>query len=158
MNPRSNVWTARGVLIAVRDHRAELALALRVTVAAVLSFLLSRALHVPLPLWTVLTAVILTQATFGSSVKATVDYMVGTLCGAIYAGALAILIPHESELARVGVLALAVAPLALLGGIKPSFGTAPFTGVLVLMVPEIAHVSPLESSVYRVMEVAIGAL
>ncbi|HUI97566.1 MAG TPA: FUSC family protein [Xanthobacteraceae bacterium] len=142
----------------VREHRAELALALRVTVAAVLAFVVSAALHVPLPLWTVLTAVILTQATFGSSLKATIDYMLGTFCGAIYGGAIAVLIPHESELARVGVLALTVAPLALLGGIKPSFATASFTGVLVLMVPEIAHVSPVQSSLYRMIEVAVGAL
>lgn len=141
-----------------REHRAELALSLRVTVAAVLGFLVSRALHVPLPLWTVLTAVILTQATFGSSLKATIDYMLGTFCGAIYAGAIAVLIPHESELARVAVLALAVAPLALLGGLKPGFVTATFTGVLVLMVPDIAHVSPVQSSLYRVVEVAVGAL
>jgi membrane protein YqaA with SNARE-associated domain len=142
----------------IREHRAELALALRVTVAAVLAFVVSNALHVPLPLWTVLTAVILTQATFGSSLKATIDYMLGTFCGAIYGGAIAVLIPHDSELARAGVLALTVAPLALLGGLKPSFATATFTGVLVLLVPEIAHVSPIQSSLYRIIEVAVGAL
>jgi uncharacterized membrane protein YccC len=141
-----------------RGHRAELALALRVTVSALVSFAVSNILHVPLPLWTVLTAVILTQATFGSSLKATIDYMVGTVCGAVYAGAIAVVIPHESEIAKTGVLALAVAPLALLGGLKPSFGTATFTGVLVLMVPEIAPVSALESVVFRVVEVAVGAL
>jgi len=148
----------KSLLARIREHRAELALALRVTVAAVLAFLVSAALHVPLPLWTVLTAVILTQATFGSSLKATIDYMLGTFCGAIYGGAIAVLIPHESELARAAVLALAVAPLALLGGLKPSFATATFTGVLVLLVPEIAHVSPIQSSLYRIIEVAVGAL
>ena len=93
-----------GLLGRIREHRAELALALRVTVAAVSAFLVSAALHVPLPLWTVLTAVILTQATFGSSLKATIDYMLGTFCGAIYGGAIAVLIPHDSELARAGVV------------------------------------------------------
>jgi uncharacterized membrane protein YccC len=142
----------------IRDHSAELALALRVTVAAVLAFLVSAVLHVPLPLWTVLTAVILTQVTFGSSLKATIDYMLGTFCGAVYGGAVAVLIPHESELARAGVLALTVAPLALLGAVQPSFATATFTGVLVLMVPDFAHVSPIQSSVYRVIEVSVGAV
>lgn len=149
----------RGSLLGLlRERRAEFALALRVTVAAVLSFVVSKVLHVPLPLWTVLTAVILTQATFGSSLKATIDYLAGTFFGAVYGGAVAILIPHESDLARTAVLALTVAPLALLGGLKPSFSTATFTGVLVLLVPEIAHVSPLESSLYRIVEVAVGAL
>src|SRR5690242_3128635 len=142
----------------IRERRAELALALRVTVAAVLSFAVSDVLHVPLPLWTVLTAVILTQATFGSSLKVTIDYLAGTFFGAVYGGAVAIFVPQESELARAAVLALTVAPLALLGGLKPSFSTATFTGVLVLMVPQITHVSPLESSVYRIIEVAVGAL
>jgi uncharacterized membrane protein YccC len=109
-------------------------------------------------LWTVLTAVILTQATFGSSLKATIDYLASTFCGSVYAGIIAVLIPHEGLMAQAGVLALAVAPLALLAGMRPSFSAATFTGVLVLLVPEIAHVGPIESAVYRVIEVAVGAL
>jgi uncharacterized membrane protein YccC len=129
-----------------------------VTIAAVSSYLLAQILHVPLPLWTVLTAVILTQVSFGKSVKATFDYLVGTLCGAIYAGAVAALIPHESELALVGVLAIAVAPLALIAAINPTFSAATFTGVLVLLIPSITHVGPIESALYRVVEVAIGGI
>jgi uncharacterized membrane protein YccC len=148
----------RSLIGQIGQHRAELALSLRVTIAAVSSFALSHAFHLPLPLWTVLTSVILTQVTFGDSLKATIDYLVGTFCGAIFGGAIAILIPHESLVAQAGVLALTVAPLALLGGIKPRFITATFTGVLVLMVPEITHVSPAESAVYRVLEVTVGGL
>jgi uncharacterized membrane protein YccC len=158
MNPRLTASIERSsILSAVRNHRAELALSLRVTVAAVASFLVSRAFHVPLPLWTVLTAVILTQATFGSSLKATIDYLASTFCGSVYAGVISVLIPHESQMAQAGVLALAVAPLALLAGLWPSFSAATFTGVLVLLVPEIAHVGPIASAVYRVVEVAVGA-
>jgi len=79
----------------VLEHRGQLALSLRVTIAALLSFVLSHFLHVPLPLWTLLTAVILTQVSFGSSLKATIDYLAGTLCGAVYAGAVATGSPHE---------------------------------------------------------------
>jgi uncharacterized membrane protein YccC len=60
--------------------------------------------------------------------------------------------------AQASVLALSVAPLALLAGMKPAFGAATFTSVLVLLVPQIAHVGPIESAVYRVIEVALGAL
>ena len=77
----------------VQKHRPQLRLAVRVTIAAVLAFAASHLLHVPLPLWTVLTAVILTQVTFGRSAKATVDYLVGTVGGAIYAGAVSVMIP-----------------------------------------------------------------
>ena len=88
----------------VLAHRAQLSLSLRLTIAAVLSFMLSRLLHLPLPLWAVLTAVILTQVSFGRSLKATIDYLVGTLGGAVYAGAIAALVPHTDEIALAGVL------------------------------------------------------
>src|ERR1700757_746164 len=140
----------------VLEHRMQLGFSLRVTIAAVVSFAISLLLHVPLPLWTVLTAVILTQVNFGRSLKATIDYLVGTLGGAIYAGTVAALIPHPTQIALAGVLAIAVAPLALLAAINPTFGAATFTGVLVLLVPGIAHVGPVESAVYRVLEVAVG--
>jgi uncharacterized membrane protein YccC len=142
----------------VLERRAQLALSLRVTTAALSGFALSHLISVPLPLWTVLTAVLLTQVTFGRSVKATIDYLAGTLGGAIYAGAAAALIPHANDLALAGVLALIVAPLALIGAIYPNFGAATFTGVLVLLVPTISHVGPIESAVDRVIEVALGGV
>jgi uncharacterized membrane protein YccC len=129
-----------------------------VTSAALSSFALSHLLNVPLPLWTVLTAVILTQVTFGRSVKATIDYLAGTLSGAVYAGVVAALIPHTNDYSLAGVLAVAVAPLALLGAINSSFSAAAFTGVLVLLVPGIAHMGAVDSAVDRVLEVAVGGI
>ena len=140
------------------EHRAQLALSLRVTIAAVAGFALSYLLRVPLPLWTVLTAVILTQVTFGRSVKATIDYLAGTVGGAVYAGAVAVLVPHPNDISLAGVLAIAVAPLALMGAVYPNFSTATFTGVLVLLIPGFAHVGPIESAVDRVLEVAVGGV
>jgi uncharacterized membrane protein YccC len=142
----------------VQEHRAKLGLAVRVTIAAVLAFALSHLLVVPLPLWTVLTAVILTQVTFGRSVKATVDYLVGTICGAIYASVVSVVLPHAGDVLLAAVLAIAVAPLALLGALIPSFSAAPFTGALVLLIPGLAHVGPIESAIDRVLEVAVGAV
>src|SRR5271154_289416 len=142
----------------VQERRAQLGLAVRVTIAAVLAFALSHLLYVPLPLWTVLTAVILTHVTFGRSIKATVDYLVGTVGGAIYAGAVSVLIPHPNDVLLAGVLAIAVAPLAFMGAILPSFSAAPFTGVLVLLIPGFAHVGQIESAVDRVLEVAVGGV
>jgi uncharacterized membrane protein YccC len=48
----------------VPEHRPQLRLALRVTMAALSGFAFSHLLKVPLPLWTVVTAVVLTQAIF----------------------------------------------------------------------------------------------
>ena len=128
------------------------------TIAALSGFAVSHLLKVPLPLWTVVTAVVLTQATFGRSVKATIDYLAGTLGGAVYAGAVAILVPHSNDVSLAGVLALAVAPLAFLGGVYPSLSVAPLTGVLVLLVPRFVHVGPIESAVDRMLEVAVGGI
>jgi uncharacterized membrane protein YccC len=140
------------------EHRAQLGLSLRVTTAVLSGFAVLHLLKVPLPLWTVVTAVVLTQATFGRSVKATIDYLVGTLGGAVYAGAVGILVPHSNDVSLAGVLALAVAPLAFLGGVYPSLSVAPLTGVLVLLVPRFVHMGPIESAVDRVLEVAVGGI
>src|SRR2546423_15138655 len=86
----------------VLEHTAQLALSLRVTIAALLSFALSHWLHVPLPLWTVLTAVILTQVSFGRSLKATIDYLAGTFGGAVYTAAVAAPGPRPNEIAVAG--------------------------------------------------------
>ena len=156
MSSLATQWTAFRSQFS--EDRAQLGLSLRVTIAALSGFAFSHLLKVPLPLWTVVTAVVLTQATFGRSVKATIDYLVGTLGGALYAGAVAILVPHSNDASLAGVLALAVAPWAFLGGVYPSLSVAPLTGVLVLLVPRFIHVGPIESAVDRVLEVAVGGI
>jgi len=47
------------------EYSSQLGISLRVTIAALSGFAFSHLLKVPLPLWTVVTAVVLTQATFG---------------------------------------------------------------------------------------------
>ncbi len=143
--------------IRIHQRRTQLILALRITISALLSLALALALKMPLPLWVVMTALILTQASVGRSLRAVTDYMIGTLGGAIYGGAIAVLIPHESEIALLAVLALAVAPLALLSVLNPRMNTAPVTAVIVLLLPAITHHSALESAIYRVLEVTLGA-
>src|SRR5262252_3843047 len=108
---RSSALFAEGRAL-VRRYRLQLILALRVTVAALLALVAAQALHLRLPIWAVLTSLIVTQMSLGRSVKVASDYLTGTLLGVAYGGALALLIPHESEWALLAVLALAVAPLA----------------------------------------------
>jgi uncharacterized membrane protein YccC len=142
----------------VGRRRAQAALSIRVTIAALVALTLAQLLHLPLPLWAVLTAIIVTQMSVGRSLKATFDYLLGTLGGAIYGGAIAVLIPHASELALLALLALAVAPLAFIAAINPRFSAAPITAVIVLLLPEITHGSPLASALDRVIEVALGGV
>ena len=160
MNALSNSLSKRWwwLLAAVRSRRVELRLAVRVTVAACVTYALSLLLHVPQVLWTVLTAVIMSQLSLGKSLKTTIDYLIGTLGGAVYSGAVAAAMPHDSEMAFLAILALSIAPLAFLGAIRPRFSAAPFTAVMVLLAPAITHVSPLESAFFRVIEVALGGV
>src|SRR5262249_61901123 len=96
----------RSLRTQVLEHKAQLSLAVRVTTAAVSSFMLSHLLNLPLPLWTMLTAIVLTQVSFGRSLKATIDYLVGTLGGAVYGGAVAALVPHPRAIPPAGGLPL----------------------------------------------------
>ena len=124
----SRVATAwRWLLAKVRDRRTQLRLCLRVTVAALASFVLAQLFTIPLAgLWAVLTAVVVTQMSLGGSLKATIEYSVGTLGGAVYAGTIATLVPHYDEISLLAVLALAVAPLALLAAVDPHFRVGPY--------------------------------
>ncbi|WP_084800796.1 FUSC family protein [Bradyrhizobium sp. Tv2a-2] len=139
-------------------YRLQLILAVRVTVSALLAFVLAQALHLRLPLWAVLTSLIVTQMSLGRSLKVASDYLTGTFLGVAYGGALAILIPHESEWALLGVLALAIAPLALIASFRTNFNVLPVTAVIVLLVPAMQHVSPTASALDRVLEVVVGGV
>jgi uncharacterized membrane protein YccC len=139
-------------------QRAQWGLALRVTLAALLSLAMAQGLHLRLPLWAVLTAIIVTQLSVGGSLKIAGDYLLGTVGGAIYGGAITILVPHHGELALLGVLVLAVAPMALLAAIKPSLNVATVTAIIVLLVPTMTPVDPLDSAIDRVLEVAVGSV
>jgi len=160
MSDDANEDQALGLLAQARDgirrHRLQLILALRVTVAALSAFVLAQVLHLRLPLWAVLTSLIVTQMSLGRSVKVAKDYIIGTFAGVAYGGALAILIPHDSEWALLAVLALAVAPLAFIASFRANFNVLPVTAIIVLLVPSMQHVSPAASALDRVLEVSVG--
>src|SRR5260221_4440464 len=142
----------------VRSRRTQLALAFRVTIGAAGAYAIAKAIHLRLPLWAVLTSLIVTQMSVGRSLKATRDYMFGTVGGAIYGGAISVLIPHSGEAGLLALLVLAVAPLAFIAAINPSLNAATVTAVIVLLVPTMSHVDPLASAIDRVMEVTVSAL
>jgi uncharacterized membrane protein YccC len=142
----------------LRQHRAQLRLCLRMSTSAVAGLAVAQLLALPLPLWTVLTAVLLTQISVGRSLKASTDYLASTLGGAVYAGTIGALVPHDNEIALLAAVALAVAPAALVAASNPRFSAAPVSAVMVFFGPTITHAGPIVSAVERVAEVAIGAL
>src|SRR5260370_16751987 len=137
----------------VRSRRTELELAFRVTGAAAGAYAIATAIHLRLPLWAVLTSLIVTQMSVGRSLKATRDYMFGTVGGAIYGGAIAVLIPHSGEVELLGLLVLAVAPLAFIAANNPSLNPATLTALILLLVPIMTHPHPLPSPIHPFMEV-----
>ena len=149
---------AKRMLGSLRGRKTQLALAVRIAVAAVAAYAIARALHLMLPLWAVLTSLIVTQMSVGRSLKATRDYMLGTVGGAVYGGAIAMLIPHSGEGSLLALLVLAVAPMAFVGAINPSLSAATVTAVIVLLVPAMNHANPLDSTIDRLFEVTVGAL
>jgi uncharacterized membrane protein YccC len=156
-NPVGRVW--KRLRAQVHERSPQLRLGLRVTVAAVAAFALAQLFTAPLAgSWAVLTAVLVTQVSLGASVTATIEYFVGTLGGAIYAVAIAVLIPPQGEFSLALVLALSVAPLAFLAAVNSHFRVGPFTAVIVILGATATHLAPIDSAFYRVMEVALGGV
>ena len=138
-------------------RKTQAALAIRIGVAAVAAYVIAAAFHLMVPLWAVLTSLIVTQMSVGRSLKATRDYMLGTIGGALFGGAIAVLIPHPGEGALLALLVLTVTPLAFAAAINPSLNSATVTAVIVLLLPTIRQSNPLDSAIDRVIEVTVGA-
>jgi uncharacterized membrane protein YccC len=139
-------------------RKTQLALAVRIAASGVAAYAIAVALHLLLPLWAVLTSLIVTQMSVGRSLKATRDYMLGTIGGAIYGGAIAVFIPHSGEGSLLALLVLAIVPLAFIASLNPSLNSATVTAVIVLLLPTMHQSNPLDSAIDRVLEVTVGAL
>jgi uncharacterized membrane protein YccC len=134
------------------------ALAFRLTAAALLALWLSHRLNVALPLWSVLTALVVTQISLGRSWKATLDYFAGTLVGVFWGACVAVLVPHTTEASLLLVLLLSLAPLAYAAALYPWLSVGPITAAIVVLLPEMLHNSPIDSATERVSEVLLGGL
>src|SRR5580704_17092395 len=103
----------------------------RMTASGLAAFAVAQALHIPLKgLWLILTAIVVTQMSAGGSVRATLEYIIGTVGGAVYGAVLGVLIPHDTPLMQAFIMALAIAPLAFVAAFNPNFRVAPFSAVL----------------------------
>jgi uncharacterized membrane protein YccC len=152
---RGAAWNWRPLQLGA--YRARLRFCLRMTVAGLLAFAAAQALTIPLHgLWVVLTALVVTQMSVGGSLRATTDYVMGTLGGAIYASAVGMLVPHTTAITLAGLLAITIAPLAYAAALNPSFRIAPFTAVIVLLISSQLGEGPIESAIYRLLEVILG--
>jgi uncharacterized membrane protein YccC len=152
---RSAAWNWD--LLRFGPYRVRLRFCLRMTVAGLLAFAVAQALTIPLHgLWVVLTALVVTQMSVGGSLRATADYVMGTLSGAVYASAVGMLVPHTTAITLAGLLAITIAPLAYAAAVNPSFRVAPFTATIVLLISTQLGEGPFESAMYRLLEVVLG--
>ncbi|HZZ88131.1 MAG TPA: FUSC family protein [Caulobacteraceae bacterium] len=130
---------------------------LRIAASALIAFALVQVVNVPLHgLWAVLTAVVVTQASTGGSIRATLEYLLGTLLGAFYATLVSLAIPHASVPTMGVALAIAVIPLAYAAARSAMFRVAPFTAVIVLLLGNEFGQTPIAAATTRFLEVALG--
>jgi uncharacterized membrane protein YccC len=140
-----------------RVYRAPLGFGIRVTLAAISALLIAQFFALPLHgLWVVLTATVVTQLSVGGSLRAGLEYVLGTLGGAVYAGIVGVLVAPANVLTQSAVLAITVAPLAFLAALNPNFRVAPFSAVLVLLIAGQLGEGPIESALTRLLEVTLG--
>jgi uncharacterized membrane protein YccC len=139
-------------------HRVRLWLALRMIVSAGIAYVLAEALHLSQGYWAVLTTIIVTQNSVGGSLKAAMDRLIGSVCGALVGAVAAFLLPAHTPVALGIALLAAVAPLALLTAYSPDFRIAPITAIIVLMSSGAATLGPLGYAVDRLLEITLGSV
>jgi len=146
------------ILRLLRTRTSELRLAVRVTAAAVLAFAFAKLLGFSHGYWAVITAIIVMQTSVGGSLKASVDRLLGTMAGAIYGAAIAVIVPHATTTGLATAMVIAIAPLALLAAIWAYFKAAPITAFIVLVPMSGQEVAPLTFALDRILEISIGSV
>ncbi|HEY5071039.1 MAG TPA: FUSC family protein [Caulobacteraceae bacterium] len=139
-------------------HGSQFRLALRITVAALATFVIADLLGLAQSSWAVLTAVIVTQASVGGALNATVNRFVGSLGGAVWGVVVALSVPHGDAVHLGAALVIAVAPLAVVAAINPIYRIAPVTAIILLIAPANLPGGVVSSAVHRMLEIIVGSL
>src|SRR5215218_8010002 len=103
----------------LRRHQPRMWQALRMTASAAVTFALGSVLGLSQGFWAVIAAVIVTQSSIGGSLKAALEQLIGSLCGAVYGAAIAFAVPHHTLVTLGLALIIAVGPLAVLATFSP---------------------------------------
>ncbi|MEO5924032.1 MAG: FUSC family protein [Bryobacteraceae bacterium] len=138
-------------------HRVALGMGVRTIVASLASLLICHALGLEQSYIAVLTAVIVTQASVGASLKAIIDRFIGSLGGAIWGVAILFLLNRLDIHAEWVALTASIAPLAFLSAVNPSFRAAPLTAIILLFTSSSTH-DPLTAALGRMLEITIGSV
>ena len=135
---------------------AELRAALQMAAGASAALFIATALKLPHPYWSVISAIVVIQASVGGGVLTVArDRAIGTVTGAIVGGAVAFLRP-EGMGALAGAIAVSTAGLAFFATGRPWLKIAPVTAAIVIAGgagPE----GPASLALDRVMEILVGS-
>ena len=129
--------------------------AVRMLVAAIAAYISSTLLHIPGPYSSVITTLIVARPHSGGVLRASVERLVATLVGASIACVATFgRIAHLPELL---LIAVALAPLALIVAHNSAFRTSMVAAVIVLSAPA-ASGAPLYVAGARMLGVSLGAI
>jgi uncharacterized membrane protein YccC len=137
-------------------HRTRLWDTLRMTAAAAITFVLGVTLGLSQSFWAVIAAVVATQSSLGGTLKASFEQFIGSVFGAVWGGAITIVIPHQAPWMLGLALVIAVAPLAWLTTFSAGFRIAPITAILVLLSSMGVTMGPVDFAVERLLEIGLG--
>ncbi|WP_157220590.1 FUSC family protein [Flavisphingomonas formosensis] len=137
-------------------HKAECRQALRVALAALVTFILYKWLHLPQGYWAVFTVVIVMQGSVGGTLGAAGDRLLGTLAGALFGGMGALLAPAEGPALPI-VLGIVIGVTAFAAALRPRLRIAPVTAAIVLL-SRPPGLSAEYFVVDRVIEIMLGGL
>jgi uncharacterized membrane protein YccC len=143
-----------GLAVRLDRYRLELRFGLRILAAALLTFAVAELLGLKQGYWAVLTAIIVTQASLGGSLKAIFERLLGTIGGAASGITAALIVPRTGPVMTGLALLLALAPVSLLVAFRPAYRIAPATVVIVVL----GSMGPaIWSGLARTFEIGLGA-
>ncbi|MCW3473434.1 FUSC family protein [Limobrevibacterium gyesilva] len=139
-------------------HRVRLWVAARMMISTMLAYALAVVLQLPQGYWAVLTTIIVTQNSIGGSLKAAMDRLVGSVCGALVGTVAAVLLTAHTPVAIGLALVAALTPLVLLTAFVPDYRVAPITAIIVLLSTGAATQGPLGYAFDRLLEIMLGSV
>jgi uncharacterized membrane protein YccC len=137
----------------IATTHAQAGLVARLLIAALLSYAVAQALHMPQSYWAAITALVIVQATVGATLGAGIDRIVGTLIGAIVGAVVAMGRYHG--VSDLVLLAVALMPLSILAAVRPTYRIAPVTAVITLLAGGDLQ-APWIPALHRVVEISLG--
>ncbi|MBV8850630.1 MAG: FUSC family protein [Methylobacteriaceae bacterium] len=127
---------------------------LRMVAAAVLSFGIAAAVHLPEAYWAALSAIIVARPLPGAALQAGADRFAGTLLGAGIA--LGMSFARMWQVPDIVILLATLAPLGVLAAWREGYRTAPIAAVIVLSA-EPAGYGAVNAALLRIVEIGLGA-